>query len=61
MLYAIEFNPKIEAKCFCHSNDAGLEVELYQRCSDEIRTTICHCENEQTTSSLHLESLSQEQ
>lgn len=52
---------RLKLNVFRHSNGAGLEVELYQRCSDEIRTTICHCENEQTTSSLHLESLSQEQ
>ncbi len=52
---------RLKLNVFRHSNAAGLEVELYQRCSDEIRTTICHCENEQTTSSLHLESLSQEQ
>lgn len=52
---------RLKLNVFRHSNVAGLEVELYQRCSDEIRTTICHCENEQTTSSLHLESLSQEQ
>lgn len=52
---------RLKLNVFRHSNATGLEVELYQRCSDEIRTTICHCENEQTTSSLHLESLSQEQ
>ncbi len=43
----------IEANGFRHSSAVGLELERYQWCCDEIRTTICHCVNEQTASSSH--------